>query len=481
MPELIIHTADGTQRVPFEGERLLYELISHLPDAPDRPCGGGGVCGACRVIARGSLSARPDIGRRVLACQTYVTGNAEVWLPRRAVMTQIETRVPQLPKAKGAKPGIGAAVDLGTTTIVLRLVDTATGDVLSTVSCENPQRVVAADVIGRIDSAVKGGLGMLTGMIGDCIDELEKKAFAQAKIKGRADVRVIAGNTTMLYLYAGRDPEPLSHAPFAADCLFGHKQGRDMLPACMGAFVGADITCAILAAGICSQADTVMLTDIGTNGEIVLWHKGKLYCCATAAGPAFEGAGISCGVGSVPGAIDRAWVQDGGVAFETIGGEPACGVCGSGLIDIVAALLDAELMDETGALEDDEVILADGVTLTQQDIRQVQLAKGAISAGMQALMKRAGVTAADVKALYIAGGFGSHLNLAGAARIGLIPPELADKAQVLGNASLGGAQMLATDPEAWQESCRIAAMAQCINLAEDADFSDLFIENMMFE
>ena len=481
MPTLLIHTADGDHRVSFEGERLLYDLIARLPDAPDRPCGMG-ICGRCAVAAQGCLSSSPDTAGKVLACQTYVNGDAEVWLPRRRALTQIETRTRPSAFPFDRLPGtFGAAVDLGTTTIVLQLMRMADGEILATVSCENPQRIVAADVIGRIGSAMEGRLGMLSSLVRDAIDSLEREAFSLAKLPGTtADVRVISGNTTMLYLYSDRDPRTLSAAPFEADCLFGLQEGRDLLPACAGAFVGADITCALLDSGMCGSNDTAMLIDIGTNGEIALRHNGQLYCCATAAGPAFEGGGISCGVGSIPGAIDGASVQDGEITFTTIGNLPATGICGSGLIALTAALLDTEQLDETGALDDD-ISLADGVMLTQQDIRQIQLAKGAIAAGIEVLLHRAGISCRDVQTLYIAGGFGSHLDLTAASCIGLIPAELAKKAVVLGNASLSGARQILLNQSAWQISAEIAAQAQCLNLAADPHFSDAFIENMMFE
>lgn len=482
MPELKIHTAEGETCVSFEGTPLLHDLIAGLPDAPGRPCGGGGSCGGCAVAAKGMLSQAPDARGRVLACQTHVTGDAEVWLPKRSQPVQIETRVPDSDGGFDPQPGkYGAAVDLGTTTIVLSLHDLSDGRRLSLVSCENPQRVMAADVIGRIGCALKGSLPALRGMAQTAIEQLEREAFRQAGLPGAAaDVRVVAGNTTMLYLYTGRDPEPLSHAPFAADCLFALHEGRDLLPGCSGAFVGADITCAVLVSGMCGREETAMLIDIGTNGEIALWHKGKLYCCATAAGPAFEGGGIACGTGSIPGAIDSVSAQGNGLNFTTIGGGAPAGICGSGLIDLIAALLDTEQMDETGALDDD-VQLSPEVYLDQKDVRQVQLAKGAIAAGMRTLMRYAGVGEADVQRLYIAGGFGNHLNLRSAARIGLLPETLAERAVALGNASLGGAQRLLLDRSAWAAHLRIAEQSECLNLAEIPGFSDEFIECMMFE
>ena len=482
MPELILHTPEGDKQISFEGAPLLHELLLDQPDAPRLPCGGNGKCGKCAVLAQGSFSALPDAQGRVLSCQARVTGDAEVWLPRRKILTQIETRTQESACTFEPVPGeYGAAIDLGTTTIVLQLLRLSDSKPLATVSCENPQRLVAADVIGRIDAALKGKLPLLTNLVRDCIHVLEQEAFIRAGLPDRtADVRVIAGNTTMLYLFTGRSPKSLSAAPFEADCLFGLQEERDILPACAGAFVGADITCAVVSSQMTHRPETALLIDVGTNGEIVLWHNGTLRCCATAAGPAFEGSGISCGTGSIPGAIDSVCVQDGKLAFTTLENAPACGVCGSGLIDLVAALLETEQLDETGFLEDD-IELAEKVVLTQQDIRQVQLAKGAIAAGIRTLLQEASIEVKDVEVLYIAGGFGSHLNLTSAARIGLIPAELIPKTQVLGNASLGGARQLLLSRGCEREAVDIAQNALCLNAAACAGFSDAFVECMMFD
>ena len=482
MPELIIHNTTGSQALSFEGTPVLYDLIKHLPDAPSRSCSGNGKCGACAVVARGALGYKPDESGRVLSCQTHLLGDAEVWLPTRKKMTQIETGRWEKPYAFSPLSGTyGAAVDIGTTTIVLELIRLADGETLSVVSCENPQRIIAADVIGRIESAMHGTLSVLQSLVNSCIEELERTAFAQAGImNGETAWRVIAGNTTMLYLYTGRDPRSLSAAPFEADCLFGYQSEKNILPACAGAFVGADITCALLASQITNTTETALLIDIGTNGEIALWHKGTLTCCATAAGPAFEGCGISCGTGSIPGAIDSVRVSDGRLVYTTICNAPVSGVCGSGLIDLVAALLETEELDESGYLEDD-VELAEGFVLTQQDIRQVQLAKAAIAAGIQTLLEREGLDNKSVSKLYIAGGFGSHLNLRSAAKIGLIPEEFIGKCIVLGNASLTGARQLLLSKDSLSEAQRIASEAHCINLAEEKGFTDCFVENMLFE
>lgn len=248
----------------------------------------------------------------------------------------------------------------------------------------------------------------------------------------------------------------------------------------MNAFVGADISCALLASGMITRAETALLCDIGTNGEIALWHRGQLLVASTAAGPAFEGAGISCGVTSVPGAIDRVWIEGGAIKTHTIAEAPAVGVCGSGLIDAVCALLALGLVDETGATQEETLPLAEGVSLLPRDIRAVQLCKGAIAAGVDTLLAVAGVNYSDIARLYIAGGFGAHLNMGSAAGIGLIPQALADRVSVIGNASLSGAAQLLLSVDAREEVGRIAKKAQHITLSGNPTFNRLYMEHMMF-
>ena len=252
------------------------------------------------------------------------------------------------------------------------------------------------------------------------------------------------------------------------------------LPPCMHAFVGADITCAVLSGGQTDRDAVSLLCDVGTNGELALWKDGRLLVTSTAAGPAFEGAGISCGCGSVGGAIDRAWVQDGRLAVHTIGNLPAVGVCGSGLIDAVAAGLALEAIDETGALEEADLPLTDGVRLLPRDIRAVQLAKGAIAAGIETMLEEAGVQSEAIAALYIAGGFGSHLNPQSAAAIGLFPAVLAPRVRVLGNAALDGASRLLLNQDLIAKAREIARLSHHVDLGGSPRFNAHYMDCMFF-
>lgn len=480
MSELTIYGGRQVERLTFQPPVPLAELLG-VEHMPETPCGGNGTCGKCRVFAWGDLSPRPDQDGKVLACQAVVTGDAQVFLPARQTVRQIQTGGVLPDYAWDSETdGWGAAVDVGTTTVVVRLADLSHGTLCPPLCGENPQRMLAADVIGRIQAAGAGKGPILTRMIRETVDGLLEEACRVAGIARTELVRiVVTGNTTMLYLYTGRDPECLSHAPFAADCLFGYREETVFYPPCFGAFVGADIYTAILASGMCEKPETALLIDLGTNGEIALAHGGRLLCCSTAAGPAFEGGSIRCGGVSADGAVDHVWIEEGVIAYSTIGALPARSICGSGLIDLLACLLELELVDETGLMEEGPYRLSEEVTLFQEDIRQLQLAKGAIRAGIETLLKRAGLTAGQVDTLYVAGGFGTVLDLKHAARIGLIPEELVAKTKVMGNGALSGALLLLFQPE--RGNSGILREAQCLNLSECGEFTDFFVDAMLFE
>lgn len=460
----------------FEAPAPLWELLEQGGYPERRPCGGRGLCGKCAVTLTGAVSApnaaETEAGVR-LACQAQVLGDAQVFLPASA-KEQIQTDTDKIPLGTPMEGKVGIAVDIGTTTVVLRRYDLQTGELLGQAAMVDPQTSVAADVMGRIDAAIHGKLGYLSAQIRDALTVLCLQAG------GTADAAVITGNTTMLYLLTGRDPSPLAKAPFEADTLFDTLWEGAYLPPCLHAFVGADITCAVLASGMCEKHKTALLCDLGTNGEIALWKDGTLYVTSTAAGPAFEGAGISCGCSSIAGAIDRVWAEDGHLQIHTIGEREAVGLCGSGLVDALAALLRLELMDETGALEEGEAVLAPGVVLRQKDIRAVQLAKAAIAAGIAVLLETSHTDCAEIEAFYLAGGFGSRLDASNAAQIGLFPSALANKICVLGNAALAGAARMLLNRENISRSRDIASHSRHVTLSGSRSFQEHYMEQMLF-
>lgn len=482
-----------------DGERvLLSDALSAAGLPQDRPCGGRGVCGKCTVRAEGALSPVTDNERRALseeqlaaglrlACLTYATGTTLIYysIEKRDMqgVTQGFLTKFSISPLRGSK-GCGLAVDVGTTTVAAYLYRLSDGVLLGSLCRKNPQRAHGADVISRVDYGMHGGLEELQCEILDCIDAMQKELCAAAAVPAPV-CRVITGNTAMLHLLTATDPSPLAAAPFIIRRAFGEwtDQSTTYLPRCISAFVGADITCALLSSGIClDESRTVLLMDIGTNGEMALWHGGKLLCCSTAAGPALEGAGISCGAMAVTGAISRVDVKDGEMVCELIGGKDATpiGLCGTGLIDAVAALLRLELLDETGYLEEDVDIGGSGCVLTGADIRQLQLAKSAIRAGLETLLHVAGIGYDDLDELALAGGFGSYLHPESCADIGLIPHELVGKIRVLGNAAGSGASMILLSGEELARSEQIAANAETVDLSTNPVFMEKYVDYMYF-
>ncbi|MDR2888307.1 MAG: ASKHA domain-containing protein, partial [Lachnospiraceae bacterium] len=397
----------------------------------------------------------------------------------------------------------GLAIDIGTTTVVVALI--GAGRMVSTLR-RNPQSMMGADVISRIGHALDGSLALLCATIRTALCEMIAQLSAHRDILPTAiDHAVITGNTTMLYLLTAKLPTTLARAPFVADHLFGETvpaktlglniadTATVYLPRCISAFVGADMVTALCAVGLNTLANTLpntlpnrtppnrtlLIVDVGTNGELILIHGEQMIATATAAGPAFEGASLSCGTVGVTGAIERVWPEDGRLSFSTIDNAPAIGICGSGIVDALATMREIGLIDETGYL-DEPVLLSGDVGITLADIRAIQLAKGAIRAAIETLLETAGVSYDQIDALLIAGSFGSHLNLANAAAIGLFPPALLPVAQTTGNAAHNGAIMLLQDRRLIERTEASAQKAQTLALTNNPVFERKFIEYINF-
>lgn len=493
--------------VAYGGKCISVELGTTVSEAisGEHPCGGHGKCGKCKAIIKGSVSEITDAERRLLseeellrgvrlACLTTVEGDCEVTAYRTEGQAEILTAgdLPEL-ELSPAFSQYGVAIDIGTTTLAARLY-TNDGLLLAESSRLNPQSEWGADVISRIENALLGKSAELADSIRAALDgmitELANKAGINAK---DVDGAVITGNTVMLSLLTEESTEPFSHAPFEAKRLFGEnieacKIGLNSLnkntfvyiPPCIHAFVGADTTCAIIATGLNRSDDARMLADIGTNGEMAIINEGKITVCSTAAGPAFEGVGISMGMRGAVGAIDRVEVEDGVFKAHVIGDVAPIGICGSALVDAVACMLDEEIVDESGYLEDEEFTVSEPVTLNQKDIRMLQLAKSAICAGLMSLIKREKLSPARVKKLYIAGGFGNYLGMESAVKIGLLPSDLAKVSTAVGNSALVGAAMLLLDSRLRKECEKLATECEVLNLSSDKTFSDLYISGMVF-
>lgn len=464
---------------------LLSDVLRQNGVLIEQPCGGKGTCGKCLVYVNGATCR---------ACQTVVENNMYIKVEDHSDFKHAAAAAVTTPPTDPMYRRYGIAFDIGTTTVCAALLD-ANG-VTETVIRKNPQTAFGADVISRIEKALLGEQTALSDNIQTVLNEMIATLCGRKGISaGDIDAAVIVGNTAMLYLLTGHNPEPLSHAPFKADRLFDEyldaralhlsvaPNAQVYIPPCISAFIGADITAAILASDMCSQPNTALLADIGTNGEIVLWHNGILSCCSTAAGPAFEGAGISQGTYGTNGAIDSAWPDHGRIQISTIGGGPAIGICGSGMIDILAAALKLNIINETGAIESgrDGFKLQDDIKITSSDIRNIQLAKSAIRAGMETLLAQVCVNKEEVETLYISGGFGSFINLAHAAAIGLIPAELLNRSKPIGNAAHTGASMFLRDQSRCAAVRPLVKRANTIALDANPFFEEYYIKHMIFE
>lgn len=519
MAEARITRDGGVELRQVQPGATLGEILNSQHHTIDLPCGGLGRCHRCRVVAGGELSAPTADERKALseaelaagmrfACQARALGDVHIELVAGQQIAQVLGAQAAAQSGRPLYSRYGVAVDIGTTTLAAQLY--GGGKLLASASGKNPQTAFGADVLTRMGAAMKEGPQPLADSVRGGLEQLIQTLCGEAGIDaGEIDALVLAGNTTMQYLLCGQNPEPLSHAPFEADRLFGEVidaaqllQGlapgaKILLPRCISAFVGADITAAVLASGLYGKACTSLLIDIGTNGEIVLCHDGKLLCCSTAAGPAFEGVGIEFGSYALAGAVDRVWEQDGAVHTTTIGGAAPKSICGSGIIDAVATMLQAGVVDETGAFEEPpagpleaEVTeykghpalhVAGEVLFTAEDVRKVQLGKGAIRAGIETLLSHAGVDAAQVETLYIAGGFGNYLDIGSAAAIGLVPPALAPKTIPIGNAALAGAAMMLQDGTLEAAASGIAQGADTVDLGTNPVFMDNYMRYMMFD
>ena len=416
------------------------------------------------------------------------------------------------------------AFDIGTTTIVGYLLNIATGEEAAVASMLNPQSQYGADVIERSNYAISEGVDKLSGLVHEALNELIEKAVKKAGISRESVYMIsVVGNTCMHHLFAGVSPKALVHAPYNPTISEGlmlnasdvemqiFPQGKVMLLPNIAGFVGADTIGVLLATEFDTLEELSLVIDIGTNGEMVMGNKDRYIACSTAAGPAFEGAKISCGMRGAKGAIDHVKWEDGKLVCSVIGGGKPVGICGSGLMDIVTFLLETGIMDEMGRMVDEDelekdealacapqiirlesgmkaFLLADAsesgngqpVYLSQKDIREVQLAKSAMAAGVALMADTLGVEIGDIKKVMIAGAFGNYMAPHSACGIGMIPGELEERIVPIGNAAGEGAKIAALNLEEYKRCQRISENCEFLELATHPDFQDTFVDMMEF-
>ncbi|MDR2647556.1 MAG: ASKHA domain-containing protein [Oscillospiraceae bacterium] len=490
-------------------------VLQSLGIAMHLPCGGCRRCGKCAVWVRGTFAppmqeeirllentseAPPKRGfTRRLACFCVPLGDDCFCLEPSCqsahdpVTAAFDLR--GIAYEGDAPESSGVAIDIGTTTVTLALFDFSSAVPLAVVNAMNAQTAFGADVITRIDASNHGQREAISAVLRRQLNTMLEQATREAHAVPSAISRVvITGNTTMLHFLTQLDPRGIGVVPFTPQSLFGETYAANTvfdgvpdsavlyLPPCVSAYIGADITCGMLAAGLCGGAPS-LLADVGTNGEMALYADGKLYCCATAAGPAFEGAEISRGCPALAGAIENVWLDGNALRYSTIGNAPPIGICGTGLMACVAALLQANAIDKTGLLcgGAEKITIGDSkIDLTQKDIRQLQMAKAAVCAGIEILLAEADLPPETIQTIHLGGGFGSYMRPNHAAAIGLLPRELAGRAQSAGNVALTGAAMLLFSCGLRAKAAEIAKRAEEIQLAAHPLFAERYMARCSF-
>ncbi len=466
------------------------------------PCGGRGRCKGCKIkVLAGTLPITEEERRRLtdtelaegwrLACRGQAESDLKIELAQWEATILTDDTVFAFTPGEG----LGIAIDLGTTTIVAQLIDLETGHVLAVRAALNAQAKYGADIMSRVEFAVAGqGPRTLQNLVREQIGGLAQELLTSAwGVSGDVKSVVLVGNTVMHHLFCGISLEPLSHYPFESVSsglqmfdaaglgwsLPGNPAVR-FLP-CLGSFVGSDILAGLLATRLHESERLAVLIDLGTNGEIVVGNRERMLCASTAAGPAFEGARISMGMRAATGAISEVRVRDGGLVCHVLGDVAPRGICGSGLVDAVAAGLELGWISSMGRLANgDSLALAGSVTLNQWDVRELQLAKGAIAAGLRILLEQWGATKDDLAQVFLAGAFGNYINQSSARRIGLLDLA-AETVRPAGNTALLGAKLalfsLSGHNGAYPE---ILAKVKHVSLNEDARFQETFVEEMVF-
>lgn len=491
----------GNTVIECEHGANLYEVLARKGFL-DAPCGGHGLCGKCAIIVNGASK---------LSCEIFVTHDMTVELPQRNSNCKIisdgtiKEFVPDVHQAGE----LGLAFDIGTTTIVASLIDLALGVEIATSSCLNSQKACGQDVMTRIRYAHDNGLSTLRSLVIGDMNELIIDLLKTCGAERDVTAVTVAGNTTMIHILGGIDPSPLAMAPYepafeGALILSARSLGLSLRADCpvyclpaVSSFVGGDITAGILACGL-DEPDTnhkmgkILFIDIGTNGEIVLTDGAKIRCCSCAAGPALEGMNISCGMRAAGGAIDALNISHTRLTYSTIGGIPAVGICGSGLLSAISQMRRNNIIDRTGRFTKHPLVSEingkpalildkqNNIFLSQKDIRQMQLAKGAILSGTLTLMRAASIMPFELDKVIVAGQFGAHLSSDDIVCSGLLPEELRGKIDYAGNTSKSGAIICLLSSEQRKRCETLTANIEYIELSTLVGFDKTFIECLNF-
>ncbi|MCF7847439.1 MAG: ASKHA domain-containing protein [Kiritimatiellales bacterium] len=526
---VIINFEGRSVAVESGSDRSVLDLAREAGWHIDAKCGGKGFCASCNVLLGAGhyrvfaeeIEVLPEQRREVLACQTVVLSEtAEIFIPRSSVIAldgariADEMEIPEHTLNPRFGEGFGIAVDVGTTTVVAALVDLSTGKVVSRESLYNQQILKADDVVSRISLCDDdANLKILQELVIEhTLNPLIQKLCAGTGTDKEQIVQLaVSGNTVMMHIFFGVSPVSIGVIPFKPVSLtfesIAVALGIDVKPdaviaavPAISGYVGGDITSDIFVSNLWNQNGLTVLIDIGTNGEMVACHAGQMTACATAAGPAFEGAGLLHGARAASRAIDTI-NYDETLQFElTVIGEPyPMGLCGSAIIDFIACgfrcglinaygrydveMLKAQDCHETVCgmhacilVDTEQSATGETITVTEHDIAEILKAKAAIYAGLKTLLAELGKTVQEIDCIILAGGFAKHINLENAVTIGLLPDIGIEKYKVIGNGSLAGAALALLDQGTGQAYLDIIDKPKVITLNQTAHFTNYFQE-----
>ncbi|MDD3398380.1 MAG: ASKHA domain-containing protein [Candidatus Methanomethylophilaceae archaeon] len=509
MEEHTVNFYPGRRSIRVEAGTSIWEAAMRLGVRIPGPCGGQGSCGKCKVVCSGltgdegraSIDQSDWVSGVRLACRTLVYGDLEVVVPSpdtggmKVLSTHSHLCIPDLEPLKGGdeEGDLGLVVDIGTTTVAISILELAKGQEVATASDYNRQIVLGEDVLSRIEYSEDHGPSQLRSLVLETINGLIVACGGKSVRPKNIKSVCISGNTTMSHLFLGIDPSPIRYEPFmpvvrearikgAESGLLVHPEAEVMVMPCISAYVGGDVTSDILHSAMDRKEGMSLLIDVGTNGEVALGNSELLISASSSAGPSFEGGDICCGMRASPGAIEALSLEENSFSCRVIGDVAPKGICGSGLIDLLATLSENGWVDKKGRFtsrsnaETHEGVRRLRITdeadifITEDDIMSLIRTKGAIFSACRSLLLNLGMDFHELEKVFICGGFGNYLDLESSIRIGLLPDLPRERFQYLGNSSLAGAKMTLLSKKSRERVEAIFNRLTYLDLSNDPTF-----------